>query len=45
LKEEGKIKNGQKIFGIKDPKKALEAACKRLEFQNYSSRALRVNGG
>jgi integrase len=41
LNEAGKIKRGQAIFKLKDPKKALNAACKRLKLANYSSRALR----
>ena len=41
LKEEGKIKRGEKAFRVKDPKKSLDAACKRLKIQGYSARALR----
>ena len=39
--ERGKIESGKPVFRIKDPKKALDAACKRLSFQHFSSRALR----
>jgi len=41
MNEAGKIKRGQAVFKLKDPKKALNAACKRLKLANYSSRALR----
>lgn len=41
MNETGKIINGQSVFKVKNPKKALDAACKRLKFPNYSSRALR----
>jgi integrase len=41
MNEAGKIKGGQAVFKVKDPKKALDAACKRLKLANYSSRALR----
>ena len=41
MNEAGKIKNGQFVFKVKNPKKALDAACKRLQLANYSSRALR----
>ena len=39
--EEGKIGTGQQVFCVKDPKKALDAACKRLKLPHFSSRALR----
>ncbi len=41
LHAEAKIKNGQSVFKVKNPKKALDAACKRLKLAAYSSRALR----
>ena len=41
FKQEGKIQVGEPVFRIQDPKKALAAACKRLKFQHFSSRALR----
>lgn len=41
MNEAGKIQRGQPVFKVKNPKKALDAACKRLKFPNYSSRALR----
>ena len=37
----GEIVNGQPVFRVKDPKKALSAACKRLGFLNFSPRSLR----
>jgi integrase len=41
LREQGRIENGQPVFKIKDPKKGLDGACKRLKFPHFSSRALR----
>ena len=41
LREKGRIQNGQKVFKIENPKKALEVACKRLKLPHFSSRALR----
>ena len=41
FKQEGKIKVGEPVFQIQDPKKALGSACRRLRFQHFSSRALR----
>jgi integrase len=41
LAAEGKIVDGQPVFRVKDPKKSLDAACKRLGIMHYSSRALR----
>ncbi len=36
------IKNaGAKVFRVKDPKIALDNACKRLNLPNYSARAFR----
>jgi integrase len=37
----GLIEKGKPVFKVKDPKKALDAACKRLKLAGYSSRALR----
>jgi hypothetical protein len=36
LKEQGRIEAGKLVFRIKDPKKALTAACRRLSFQHFS---------
>jgi len=41
FKAEGKINVGQPVFRTRDSKKALNAACKRLKFPHFSSRALR----
>ncbi len=41
LESNGQIVPGQPLFKVKDSKKALGAACKRLGFLNFSSRALR----
>jgi integrase len=41
LEEKGHIKQGNKVFKIRDPKKALTAACKRLGFPHFSPRSLR----
>ena len=41
LQAKGRIKSGEPVFGVKDPKKALGAACKRLGFLNFSARAFR----
>ena len=41
MNEAGKMKRGRSVFKVKNPKKALDAACKRLKFSNHSSRALR----
>ena len=41
LNAEGKIKIGQRVFRVNDPKKSLDAACKRLKYQHFSSRAMR----
>src|SRR5207244_3893229 len=41
LQEEEKLKVGQPIFRIKDPKRSLDAACKRLNLPHFTSRALR----
>ena len=37
----GRISVGQPVFKVKDPKKALIAACAKLKFRNFSSRSLR----
>jgi integrase len=41
LRESGSIKSGQPVFKVRDPKKALIAACKKLDFPNFTSRSLR----
>jgi site-specific recombinase XerD len=41
LHESGQIRNGKPIFKVKDPKKGLAAACRRLEVPNFSPRSLR----
>lgn len=41
LRLRGQIEVGKPVFKIRDPKKALAAACKRLKLPNFSSRALR----
>ncbi len=41
LEAKGQIQQGQKLFKIRDPKKALAAACKRLKFPHFSPRSLR----
>lgn len=41
MADEGKIENGKKVFCVHDPKKGLAAACKRLKFPHFSSRAIR----
>ena len=41
ISNEGRIKAGEPLFRIKDPKKALDAAAKRLNLQHFSARALR----
>lgn len=41
FRENGKIESGKPVFGIKDPKKALDAACKRLLMQHFEPRSLR----
>jgi integrase len=41
LHEQGRLVHGQPVFRIRDPKKALAAACKRLGSPAYSTRALR----
>jgi integrase len=41
LKAEGRIQIGKPVFAIKDPKKALTQACKRLRYPHFSTRSLR----
>lgn len=41
LEAKHQIVTGQPVFRVKDPKKALGAACKRLGFLNFSPRSLR----
>jgi len=41
LKVSDRINPGEPLFRIRDPKKALAAACKRLGFTSFSPRALR----
>ena len=41
FKEGGRIRVGERVFRVKDPKKALDATCKRLQFPHFSPRALR----
>jgi integrase len=41
LDSKGCIVSGEPLFKIRDPKKSLAAACKRLGYQNFSPRSLR----
>lgn len=41
LKTKGRMQIGEPVFRIRDPKKSLRGACKRLQIPPYSSRALR----
>jgi integrase len=41
LETKGQLKQGENVFKVRDPKKALMAACKRLGFPHFSPRALR----
>jgi len=41
LKTKGQIAAGQPVFRVKDPKRALSAACKRLDLPAFSPRSLR----
>jgi integrase len=41
LSAKGLIRPGQPVFAVKDPKKALAAACTRLGFGHFSPRSLR----
>ena len=40
IRDKGRIKNGQRVFRVRDPKKALTNACKRLQFPHFSPRSL-----
>jgi integrase len=39
--EAGDVSESVRVFAIKDAKKALAAACKRLEYPNFSQRSIR----
>jgi integrase len=41
LDENGNFKQGQHVFHVESPKKALSAACERLKFPAFSPRSLR----
>ena len=41
LKKEGKIAQGKRVFTVRDPKKALAHACRRLNFPHFTPRSLR----
>ena len=41
LREKGQVMVGQPVFKIRDPKKALRAACLRLRLPQFSARAFR----
>jgi len=41
LKDKGRLQLGQPIFRVRDPKRGLAAACKRLKFPHFSPRSLR----
>jgi len=41
LQAKGQIQQGKNVFKIRDPKKSLTAACKRLGFPHFSPRSLR----
>lgn len=41
LRDRGQIKTGQSVFKIRDPKKALRAACERLGIPKFSARTFR----
>jgi integrase len=41
MEEKGQIQQGQRVFKIRDPKKAMAAACRRLGFPHFSPRSLR----
>jgi integrase len=41
FRKSGQIKVGAPVFRIRDPKKALTEACKRLGYPHFSSRSLR----
>jgi integrase len=41
MQAKGQIKQGLNVFKVKDPKKALTSACKRLALPHFSARSLR----
>jgi integrase len=41
LKEKGCVEIGRRVFRVRDPKKALAAACRRLKYPHFSPRSLR----
>jgi len=41
MADRGRIKRGEKVFKVYDPKKCLIQACKRLDFPHFSPRAFR----
>ena len=41
LQAKGQIQQGKYVFKVRDPKKSLTAACKRLGFPHFSPRSLR----
>ena len=41
LRDRGQVKPGESVFKVRDPKKALRAACVRLEVPQFSARAFR----
>ena len=41
LKQKKRIMVGQSVFRVRDPKKTLSSACRRLNFPHFSPRALR----
>ena len=41
IRDAGRLKNGERVFRVRDPKKALSNACKRLQFPHFSPRSLR----
>jgi integrase len=41
LQARGQIKRGEPVFKVRDPKKALAAACRRLGYPAFSARAFR----
>jgi len=41
FKNKGRLQAGQSVFRVRDPKRALAAACKRLGFPHFSPRSLR----
>jgi len=41
MQANGRMRQGQRVFTVKCPKKALAAACKRLNFPHFTPRSLR----